>query len=433
MTSAPSASSVHPGSAGSAATSPGLVPPPELILPAKVTEILARIGEPGLQEQVGATVRYALGALQDLQRIHLPQDDFEEHDAATQVAHRHLDIAPYALAAVSSMNRLLSYLMHTFPAPAESSGAAMDAGFDLEFDLVDGPTGEGSGLAATPVPTGHAAHGPQSPSEQVADAAHAFGHMLRGRIVLFGDRLQHATSQSDSWPLLAELDDNKHKLTKCVQAVLFGVLGVFGEDARREEILPDYRSAVSEAVQLRSALADLSYHVNRFNAAIGRATAGETVPLVVALSDRLSRFSGRPEYRTLRAEDKKAVIDFRRALHALRHRKEGVPMAPLRLAVEGFSKFLESMQAINHREVLVIHDRQRLQEALQQLDAGIDADDEVRAVAILEDVINGLAVVSGRNPELDDARRAYIPVDTETVSDHLTRWRALVEGTFSRL
>ena len=402
-------------------------------MPPKVTEILGRIDEPSLQEQVNATVRYALGALQDLQRIHLPQDDFEEHDAATQVALRHLDIAPYALAAVSSMNRLLSYLMHTFPAPAESSNAAMDAGFDLEFDLVDGPTGEGSGLAATPVPAANPAHAPQTPAEQVADAAHAFGHMLRGRIVQFGDRLQHAIAQSDSWPLLAELDDNKHRLTKCVQAVMFGVLGVFGEDARREEILPDYRSAVSEAVQLRSALADLSFHVNRFNAAISKATAGETVPLVVALADRLSRFSGRPEYRTLRAEDKKAVIDFRRALHDLRHRKEGVPMAGLRLAVEGFSKFLESMQAINHREVLVIHDRQRLQEASDQLDTAIDLDDEMRAVQILEDAINSLAVVAGRNPDLDDARRAYIPVDAEAVSGHLIRWRALVEGALSRL
>ena len=410
--------------------SPGLLPPPELPVPPKVTEILGRIADASLQEQVDATVRYALGALQDLQRIHLPQDDFEEHDAATQVASRHLDIAPYALAAVSSMNRLLTYLMHTFPAPADSAGAAMDAGFDLEFDLVDGPTGEGSGLASAPPPAPHA---PQTAAEQVADAAHAFGHMLRGRIVQFGDRLQHATAQTDSWPLLAELDDNKHRLTKCVQAVMFGVLGVFGEDARREEILPDYRSAVSEAVQLRSALADLSFHVNRFNVAIGKATAGETVPLVVALADRLSRFSGRPEYRTLRAEDKKAVIDFRRALHDLRHRKDGVPMSGLRLAVEGFSKFLESMQAINHREVLVIHDRQRLQEALDQLEVATDIDDDTAAVHLLEDVINSLAVVSGRNPDLDDARRAYMPVDAEAVSTHLIRWRALVEGAMSRL
>ncbi|MEZ4271613.1 MAG: hypothetical protein R3C68_09330 [Myxococcota bacterium] len=42
------------------------------------------------------------------------------------------------------------------------------------------------------------------------------------------------------------------------------------------------------------------------------------------------------------------MMDFRRALYGMRYNPE-VPMARLH-TVEGFSKFLDSLQAINHRE-----------------------------------------------------------------------------------
>ena len=414
------ASHAHPAPAPSA---------PDLPLSPKVHDILRHMADLGLRNQVDVGVRFALGALADLQRIHLPQDDFEEHDAAKQVQNKHLELAPYVLAAVASINRLLAYLMQTFPAPIQSANSPSDDTFDLAFDLVDGPTGEGSGLA---VPSDGRSK-PMSQNEAVAEAAHAFGGMLRSRVLMFGDRLRHAAAQKDSWPLLAELDDQKHRLIKAVQGVLFGILGVFAAEARREEILPEYRSAVGEAVQLRSALADLNYHVNRFNVAIAKATAGETVPLVVALSDRLGRFSNRPEYRSLRAEDKRVVIDFRRTLHELRHGKDGVPMGRLRLAVEGFSKFLESMHAINHREVLVLHDRQRLQEAIDRLERATDLTDDSQACDELDGVVSGLGAVQGRHPDLDDARRSYVPVDAAAVPGSLIRWRALVESAAAGL
>ncbi|HET6345754.1 MAG TPA: hypothetical protein VFH51_12535, partial [Myxococcota bacterium] len=403
-----------------------LPPPPDLRLSPRVHDILSHIDDTALRPQIDATVRYALAALADLSRIHLPQDDFEEGDTGSNAGGKHLELAPYVLASVGSVNRLLAHLMQTFPAPAEPTASPSDDSFDLEFDLVDGPTGEGKALMG-----GAQQKAALSPAEGVADAAHAFGSMLRSRVLGLADRLRHAVGQADSWPLLAELDDGKHKLTKAVQGVLFGILGVFAQDARREEILPEYRSAVTESVQLRSALSELSYHVNRFNAAIAKATAGETVPLVVALADRLARFSTRPEYRTLRSEDKKAVIDFRRSLFELRHRKEGIPMGPLRLAVEGFSKFLESMHAINHREVLVLHDHQRLQEALDRLERATDLTDEGAACAELDAVVVALGAVQGRHPDLDDARRNYIPVDAEALAGSLIRWRALAESALS--
>lgn len=390
----------------------------------KTIEILQTIRDPGLRDRVEATLRHGSVALADLARIHLPHDQFEARDQV--VNDRYVELAPYVLAAVASINRMLSQVAENYPRPHQTDDSLEDD-FDLEFDLVDGPTGEGTGLSR-----GHIAE-ELSPDEKISETAHAYGSMLRSRVLGFADRLKFALAQSDSWPLLAELDDHQHKLSKAVQGLYFGMLGVFAQDVRRDEILPSYRSAVSEAVRLRVATADLNYHLSRFNHAIADASPEAAVPLVVAIADRLQRFSARPEYRTMRAEDKKAVIDFRRELYLLRHGHEGLPMARLRIAVEGFSKFLESLQAINHREVLVLHDRQRLSDAFALLEraeafAATDIDGARIQMAQVVDLVSSLL---GRNPELDLAYRRYRaePPSPDMLPTVIASWKHLVRST----
>ena len=114
----------------------------------RTQEILGRIVDAPLRADMEASVTEALAALSALGRLHLPQDHFEEHEARA-ADDKHLELAPYVLAAVAGINRLLEVLGDRFPPPAESQDApADDSAFDFEFDLVDGPTGEGSGLAA---------------------------------------------------------------------------------------------------------------------------------------------------------------------------------------------------------------------------------------------------------------------------------------------
>ena len=402
----------------------------ESALSPKVQQTLRLIPEDDFRDDVGGLVTHALQSLGELGRIHLPQDHFEEGETARAADDKYVDLASYFLGALASINQLLTYIGKTFPPPTAKAAATSDDDFDLEFDLVDGPTGEGVGLTkARPVEAA------LSPREQVSDAVYAFGGMLRARERELAERLRFALKQSDRWPLLAELDDGQHKLVKAVQGLLFGVLGVFVTDVRREEIVPSYRSAIRESVTLRAALTELTHHINRFNLALADATPEILVPLIVAVSDRLARFSARPEYRTLRAEDKKAVIDFRASLFALRHDKTGVAMHPLRLAVEGFSKFLEAMSAINHREVLILHDRQRLSVCIDRLRLARDGAvvDPEGAVIALAAVVSELTAVAGRNPELDQARRDFHPMDVEPENalTEISRWNALVEGTLA--
>lgn len=393
----------------------------------RTRDILATIREPDLRRDVEALVGAALDALTSLGRIHLPQDELEdpsgERDARAK--QQYVELAPYVLAALASVNQLTDFVAASFTPPADATAEPTADDFDLQFDLVDGPTGEGSGLTS---PTA-AARPELTPREQVADVASALAGMLRSRVASLAPRLRHALSQADSWPLLAELDSHKRALLKGVQGLLFGVLGVFADGARREEILPEYRSAVHESVDLRAAITDLSYHIGRFNSAMSGAQPAELVPLVVGVADRLSRFAARPEYRTLRAEDKKAVIDFRRSLHQLRHSKNGVPVVQLRQSVEGFSKFLDAMHSINHREVLVLHDRQRLGEAADRLAEALlqTRTDPASARGQLQAIVRLLSSVTGRHPELDQALRTFgAGAVNPDLENEVARWQKLV-------
>lgn len=409
-----------------------LGPPMNVMLSPKVQDIIAGIGDSTLRSQIDGTVRYCLAALYELGRIHLPQDHFEVREEESIGTDEHLDVAPYVLAAVAAVNRLLAYLVATFPAPPE---AADDGGgdgfddFDLEFDLIDGPTGEG-GLASQ-----SDEQKSQTPAEQVADAAHAYGSMLRSRVLAFAKRLEVATAKDDSWAMLGELDDYKHRLAKSVQGALFGILAVFVSDTTREAIYPQYRSAVGEGVALRKAIAELSFQIGRFNESMSDKDL--VVPLMVAVADHLARFSALPIYRSLRAEDKRAVIDFRRELYRLRHPKEGESFSMTRLSrgVEGFSKFLESMHAINHREVLVLHDRNVLEQALGELHQAVTLvhTNEAAARFTFDRVVDRVAEVIGRNPDLDMAIRAQRDgqAPDQPLGIELNQWLPLLENTLA--
>lgn len=402
------------------------------VLTPRTDALLATLEDNELRARLGDSVTLAIEALHALGRVHLPQDQFEESEAVRRADDKHVELAPYVLAAVAAVNRLLGQVGESYEAPAERRASdRSDDEFDFEFDLVDGPTGSGVGLSSPGVATERA-----DPITRSAEAAHAYGEMLRSRVVALADRLQYALRQEGDWPLLAELDDGVRRLTKGVQGLLFGLLGIVSQDVRREEILPEYRSAVTEAVELRRAIAELAYHVGRFNAALANASAEQAVPLVVAVADRLSRFAASPSYRTLRADDKKAVIDFRATLYRLRRAKDGLALGPLRLAVEGFSKFLESLSAINHREVLVLHDRAVLDDAIETLEQveeeAMDAPDVARRE--LRAMVEQLTVVVGRNPDFDEARRVALESGPQgTVLGEVERWRERIRELLRQL
>ncbi|MEM6732783.1 MAG: hypothetical protein AAF658_14590, partial [Myxococcota bacterium] len=74
----------------------------------KSSEIVRAIPDETLRSQVELTLRHAVEALNDLGRVHLPQDQFEEREQTH--GEKYVELAPYVLAAVASINRLLGHI-----------------------------------------------------------------------------------------------------------------------------------------------------------------------------------------------------------------------------------------------------------------------------------------------------------------------------------
>src|SRR5690606_38448234 len=131
--------------ADTSTTAPALRPPTAptpVVFSPKVKEIIATIHPEELRRRVEGVVQRSLEAIGAIRRVHLPQDEFELGSEAQDP--EHLDLAPYVLGAVAAVNRLLAFMVAEFPAPPlDENESNDDADFDLEFDLVDGPGGEG--------------------------------------------------------------------------------------------------------------------------------------------------------------------------------------------------------------------------------------------------------------------------------------------------
>lgn len=401
--------------------------------------ILHGIADGALREQVDTTVRCAIGALDALGHLHLPQDDFEAHAAREVDADWHLRLAPQTMASLSAVNRLLAYVMTTYDAPAEMHPTHDAFGStDVEFDTDEGHRA----AAAKPQASEPPARVVLSQQQQVAEVAHLLSAMLRARVVGLGERLGQACQAADTWPLLAELDDSKHQLSKAVQGVLFGVLGVFAADASREAIWPAYRSAVKEAVDLRSALTALTAQMRVFAQHTALAQSPEHLALLREMADTLSHFSTLEAYRSLRASDKKAVIEFRQTLLGLRHvGQKPASNKTFHEAMADFQTFLGAMYAINHREVLLLHDRQLIERSLTSLEACANAlrlapamVDQSRAQ--LDAIVEGLTPVYGRSVELDDARLAWAQepaTDAHGLLRHMRGWQDVLTPVLSTM
>ncbi len=364
-------------------------------LPLKATAALTSITDLTLRSNVTTVLKECRHIIDFISNLNLPQDDVNEGGQLDSFAEKR--IAEQFLELVKLIQKLTSDLAQKFPHEESSEPAFDEDAWDLEFDLVD-TARDDEAPKNEPKPTVETAE------KQLSDSSWALGSMLDTKLLEFADRLEFALNASDTWVLLEELDDYSHKFLKATLALYFSLLGIFSNESRGA-LLPEYTSSVEVAIDLRREVTDLTANVDRFNGAIAKRSGADCIPYVVALSEHLARFCQRPAYRNLRTQDKREFINFRRDLYTIRHVGGGsINTNKLRLTVEGFSKFLESLHAINLREVLVLHDKQILQEiqtvTLPNL-LKLFQEDEIAAAPSFVAIMEKLSTIYGRDPELD--------------------------------
>ncbi|MBI4822461.1 MAG: hypothetical protein HY791_39745 [Deltaproteobacteria bacterium] len=372
----------------------------------RATRVVRSIADPLLASRVVRALDACADTLQILDAFDLTQHESPNGRAITTWG----ALAPHVGRILVAIQRTHDQVVQLFPSNDEEPlPAPQEVDIDQAFDSITGESADW-GRVDRSKEIDRVVHGdgtPLPPARLIERAVSSLTTMLQKDIYDFREQLKIPAVLGDPWSLIAELHEFKGKCTQCLEAVVAAMVGPFTSDAV-ETLLPRYSGAVTRALVLRSGLVDLAFEVERKNQLIQAAGPEETVALWSELLHDLEIFAGSRAYKLLRPSDKKEVFAFR--VYLSDWAKRGADVVNLRMAMEGFSRFLDFRRKINRREELVGHDKSHLERALAALE-GANVSNAVEAAGeaygrfdVLDEMIR--EAKSGSSPTIDALRSA---------------------------
>ncbi len=268
---------------------------------------------------------------------------------------------------------------------------------------------------------------PEANARSAMSAIHAIATVLRMEVASFGQAIRKPQVMADRWNLLDILEAFRGKFRAGIGEMVYAAAGSLAE-VDKEDVVPGYRQEMDRSVGLRRALAILAPRVAKENSAAQAAAPGDGYTIrrhVERISKLLDRFLESPAFRAMRAADRKSLTRLRSSLSS-EMADPSIWPGDLRKTAEGLDRFLESMSVINHREDLVIHDREALPRFGSILEAAAKAaeeEDDSRARLLFSDAMETGWRLIGRDPELDEVLRRARRVDiSELDAEDVELW-----------
>ncbi|MGO8970538.1 MAG: hypothetical protein ACLQDQ_13325 [Myxococcaceae bacterium] len=225
---------------------------------------------------------------------------------------------------------------------------------------------------------------------------------LAALVAKLGERVRTPAVVSDRWNLLAEVQSFRSRFRSQVGDLVFDVASRYA-DLPREALVPGHAEELEAALAVRSALANLRRTVEGRCKALRGAKFEDVQWHASQLGTELDAFGRSPAYQSLRAQDKRFLIEARARLRGM---KTDIPGAgDLILAFAGeFANWLRGLSAVSQRAMLLEHDHAAWAAAavrLEQADEWLGADPR-RAARELAEAAVLARQLHGRDPQLDD-------------------------------
>jgi hypothetical protein len=224
---------------------------------------------------------------------------------------------------------------------------------------------------------------------------------LAALVAQLGERVRAPSVVSDRWNLLAEVQSFRSRFRSEVGNLVFDIASRYS-DLPREALVPGHADDLQAALAVRSALADLRRTVEGRCQAIRGANSEDVQWHAAQLATALDSFGASAAYRSLRAQDKRFLVEARARLRAMKTDVRGAEDMVLGFAAE-FVAWLRGLSAVSHRAMLVEHDHTawaatavRLEQAEEWLGA-----DPARAARELAKAAVLARPLYGRDGELD--------------------------------
>lgn len=354
---------------------------------------------PELRPRVGRLINAAAEAIHQLADL-----DLVRHESGAEAHTSHSiavweELAPVMATTVESTNLLLDIAESAFPPAPESETLDLDAAFGPD-DGADKESDE-----------------PRSDEQELSSLVSAVASGLRGDVARLGERLRNPAVMGDPWHLISDLLEFRGRLRAGIGELIFQIASRVGEE-ERAQVVPGYQADLDAAVLVRAAAANLAFLFRGHYKRIAAASEEKVHPALQDALKDLAAFARTRALTALRTADKRIVLESRAALHQLDAR--GAPSLEVRQAVEGLSRYLDSLSVISRRENLRLHDRAALAGASRLLEvaqAAGRAGDHPRTRLQLSSAIRASWSLYGRDPQLDAWLRAQRHFPAEWLID----------------
>jgi hypothetical protein len=268
-------------------------------LPPKLKEILAGLSDPDFStrlEKVYMAAAHAVARLTDMDLLRYESNQVEEQASADLSLWE--EMAPVIRDTVMDVNALLVVIRATFPE--------------------EEPTGGIGQLLAEAVSSQVVEAGLDFPSRvRAAESALSTAQSdLVAQVTKLGETLRSPSVMSDRWNLLTEIQAFRTRFRELIGNLVFHTSSPF-DYIQRKEVVPGHVEEVRSAITVRATTADLIRVLAARRQKVVEAESEDVQWNAQQLEKEMDTFGRTAAYRALRAQDKRALIEFRQRLRGM--------------------------------------------------------------------------------------------------------------------
>ncbi|MGE3543981.1 MAG: hypothetical protein AB7L28_08615, partial [Kofleriaceae bacterium] len=333
------------------------------------SRLQAAISNPQIQTQVGELIRLALRALEDLksldeslyERFVKSRNQPEDPEASARELGDLWDSTFSGLLQMLAFCRSLEGFDQTLK-PVSDEPVELDLG---EAGPTTPPLGSGDeGLGDL----GDFLEGIDETIEE-GDAERWAKVMEKVSSIEYGLRIQYQSGESrltialgkgETNQVLGLFDDTQSSACEGVHALVSAIYEGFVTEVNSQAVVPGYLTSLGRALLVRRGLAELTAAIGPHNAVLQEGGKTPDPEALEAVRTALHGFVSSIVCRAMRAADRWQMVEFDREL------SEQSP-TEARLTCEGLLKYLESLNSINQREVLLVHDHNAIDQMRDSL------------------------------------------------------------------
>lgn len=266
--------------------------------------------------------------------------------------------------------------------------------------------------------------------ERVLESA---ASQLFEQVQTLGAKVRDPAVVADRWNLLAEVQASRTRFREHIGTLVFDLVAPFA-DVERSEVVPGLADEVTGAVMVRAAVADLRRVLDSRASKLRQASAEDVQWHAQHLEQEMDAFGRTAPYRSLRAQDKRRLIEYRQEVRAMA--AQPLPSkADVMDVCQRVLELVKSLMVVNQRSLLRRHDHEvwaRSGVKLEQAETLLGIDRRASAVALAE-AAELAAGLYGRSEPLDEflrrARKQSLAlVPTDEVGQVVEEFRALLAG-----